>query len=164
MRWFFLVVVIACGPTPATLKFEAPQVVFDALDAGYIGDPSLVVGIVRDGRFEPFQAGQDLPILNGFQGGRWIHVALRVTGVRNRGRVQLGVAGVGEASYDIKLVRRGDFLEVFDLPIPVGRSPRLDDDQIDALAGDSAHLVVSFTVGQTRLAQDHDLVLSLADH
>ncbi len=164
MRCVFLVLFVACGPTPATLNFEAPEVVFDALDAGYVGDPSLVVGVVRDGRFEPCEAGQDLPILNGFQGGRWIHIALRVTGVRNRGRVQLGVAGVGEASYDIKLVRRGDFLEVFDLPIPVGRTPRLDDDQIDALAGENAHLVVSFTVGETRMSQEHDLVLSLADH
>ena len=164
MRCAALLLMVACGPTPTALVFEQPTVVFDALDAGFQGEPSLVVGVVRDGRFEALAAGQALPILNGFQGGRWIHVALRVTGLRNRGRVQLGIDGVGQAAYDIKLVRRNDFLEVFDLPIPVGRNPRLDDDQVDALAGQDVHLVVSFTVGETRLAQEHDLVLSLAEH
>ena len=164
MRCVLLTLVVACGPAPAQLTYASPELVFDRLDAGFQGEPTLVVGVVRDGRFEGFTAGQELPILNGFQGGRWIHVAMRITGLRNRGRVQLGVDGIGQAAYDIKLVRRADFLEVFDLPIPVGRSPRLNDDQVDALAGQAARLAVSFTVGETRLEQDHDLVLSLAEH
>lgn len=154
----------ACGPSTAVLEFVPVESVYDSLDAGSRGAPSLLVGVVHDERFEALEAGQDLPILRGFQGGRWIHVALHVTGVRNRGRVQLEVEGVGTAAYDIKLVRRGDLLEVVDLPIPVGRQPELDDRQVDELAGRAVHLKVTLTVGQIQMTQEHDLVLSLAEH
>ena len=155
---------MSCGPEQVALDFVPGELVYDTLDAGNRGAVTLVVGIVRDEIFVPLEAGQDLPILRGFQGGRWIHVALRVTGVRNRGRVQLEATGVGTAAYDIKLVRREGILEVVDLPIPVGRQPELDDRGIDALAGQAVRLNVSFTVGQVQMSQEHDLVLSLAEH
>ena len=162
-RLVFAVSLIGCGPTPAALEYVTDDLVFDSLDAGNRGAVSLVVGVVRDEVFVPLEDGQDLPILRGFQGGRWIHVALRVTGVRNRGRVQLEATGVGTAAYDIKLVRREGVLEVVDLPIPVGRQPALDDRQVDELAGRAVALKVSFTVGQVQMSQANDLVLSLAE-
>ena len=165
MRGMLLtVLLIGCGPEQVALDFVPADLIYDTLDAGNRGAPTLVVGIVRDEVFVPLEAGQDLPILRGFQGGRWIHVALRVTGVRNRGRVQLEASGVGTAAYDIKLVRREGILEVVDLPIPVGRQPELDDRGVDALAGREVRLSVSFTVGQVQMGQEYDLVLSLAEH
>ena len=91
-------------------------------------------------------------------------MALRVTGMRNRGRAEMRVTGIGNASYDIKLIRRGELLEVFDLPIPVGRNPRLSDDEVDALAGQTAQLEVSYTVGQTRLSDSFEMQLTLGEH
>ena len=154
----------ACGPSPASLEFVPPDVVVDAIDAGYLGDPSLVVGVVEAGAFKALEPGDALPIVHGFQGGRWIHVAYRVTGVRNRGHVSLNIEGIGTSSYDIKLLRREQVLEAYDLPIPVGRDPRLTDDEIDALAGQSVRLVARFTVGEATLEVGHDLVLSLGSH
>ena len=92
-RILLTTLLIGCGPEQVALDFVPGDLVYDTLDAGNRGAVTLVVGIVRDEVFVPLEAGQDLPILRGFQGGRWIHVALRVTGVRNRGRVQLDAAG-----------------------------------------------------------------------
>jgi hypothetical protein len=154
----------ACAPNQVELEFVSPELVFSAIDGGFSGAPTLLVGGVADGRFSSFEDGAELPILHGFQGGRWIHVALRVTGMRNRGRAEMRVTGIGHASYDIKLIRRGDLLEVFDLPIPVGRNPRLTDDEVDALAGQTAELEVSYTVGQTSLSQSFEMQLALGEH
>lgn len=161
---FLIGVLSACGTTQVELEFIPPELVFSAIDGGFSGAPTLLVGGVAEGRFSAFEDGAELPILNGFQGGRWIHVALRVTGMRNRGRAEMRVTGIGNASYDIKLIRRGELLEVFDLPIPVGRNPRLSDDEVDALAGQTAQLEVSYTVGQTRLSDSFEMQLTLGEH
>ena len=155
---------LSCGTPAQPLRYTEAELIVDRVDAGYLGEPTLIAGLVADGRFTALEEGAELPILHGFQGGRWVHIALRVTGLRKRGRVVMELRGVGTASYDIKLTRRGELLEIFDLPIAVGRQPRLDDAEVDALAGTAVHLTVDYTAGTNSVGVQHDLTLSLASH
>jgi len=159
-----VLVLALAGCGAAGIDFAQPAVDFTPAPEPDLGPTSIIAGVVEGGGFQALEAGDPLPIIHGFQGGRWIHVAMRVTGMRNRGRVRMVIDGVGTADYDIKMLRRSNLLEIFDLPIPVGREPRRTDEEVDALAGDSVTLELSYTVGETTLSQELDLVLSLGEH
>lgn len=73
------------------------------------GDPSLVVGVTEDQLFRELVDGDHAPIIEGFQGGFWVHVALRTTGMGRSGRIDAdlllgdGSTAVGNLSATLKL-------------------------------------------------------------
>jgi hypothetical protein len=93
-------------------------------------------------------------IVAGFQGGIWVHLSLRVTGMRSRGQIEATIhldeeaagAEIGSTAFSIKLVRTAEgFLEAYDIPIPVGdRGASMQD--IEDLFGRVATLTVRYTV------------------
>jgi hypothetical protein len=108
-----------------------------------VGDPGIFPGTNHEQLFEELLDGDDCYIIYGFQGGIWVHLSIRVTGLPSSGTVfaSLGTS-IGEIEYDLKLMRTADgFLEAYDIPIPINA----DEETIEALYGTEAILRVRYT-------------------
>ena len=93
--------------------------------------------------FNEIEEGDVVYIIHGFQGGTWVHLSIRVTGLPSVGTVlaRLGL-GVGEIQYDLKLIRTAEgYLEAYDIPIPIP----FEGMELDALYGQDTTLEVRFT-------------------
>ena len=83
----------ACGGEEPVYR-DLPVVVDGAPEPSYqAGPPALVPGSFEAEAFRPLAEGDPLPIVHGLQGGRWIHLAIRVRGVSRRtGRLTVEVS------------------------------------------------------------------------
>jgi hypothetical protein len=127
------------------IVYEDPAVVFDQedYDQAAQGDPGITLGIYEEQLFRELTAGDDVPVIHGSQGGTWVHLSIRVTGLPADGLIAASLGDVGSIRYGLKLTRSPDgFLEAFDIPVPV----RVSEDELDALFGTQLTLTVSFKV------------------
>ena len=107
------------------------------------GDPAIFPGTNEEQLFSEIEDGDTVYIIHGFQGGTWVHLSIRVTGLPSVGNIaaSLGIH-VGEIAYDIKLIRTAEgYLEAYDIPIPIP----FEGDELETLYGQEASLTVSFT-------------------
>jgi hypothetical protein len=141
-RSLFLVGVLgACGEPVAPVYSDVPTVALTEDDELRAGEQvSITAGVLNEQLFNELEAGDPLHIINGFQGGTWVHVSIRVTGMRSRGRIDASLGeGVGETAFELKLIRTAQgFMEAHDIPIPV----RGD---VDDLVGQEAVLQLTYT-------------------
>jgi hypothetical protein len=108
-----------------------------------VGDPAIFPGTNHEQLFEELLDGDDCYIIYGFQGGIWVHLSIRVTGLPSSGTIfaSLGTS-IGEIEYDLKLMRTAEgFLEAYDIPIPIN----VDEETIEALYGTEANLTIRYT-------------------
>ena len=122
-----------------------------------VGDPDIIPGTNHEQLFEEIQDGDDCDIIHGFQGGIWVHLSIRVTGLPSSGTIfaSLGPT-VGEVEYDLKLMRTAEgFLEAYDIPIPIV----VDEELVDTLYGEEATLIVKFTTEQGEVTAERKVVL-----
>lgn len=136
-----LVVALAgCGDPEVVREYRDLPVIFDG-DGDRVVEESLVLGALVDGAFVPLGEGAPVEIINGFQGGTWVHLSVRVSGMPASGVVRASLEGVGEIRYGLKLTRTADgFLEAYDIPMPVRQTGA----ELEALFGVPALLTASF--------------------
>ena len=121
---------VACGgeDKPGEVKTIYRDLPVDLEDTEWTppieGDPGLTVGVTEDQLFRELADGDDAPIIEGFQGGYWVHVAVRAVGVGRSGSIEgrLTIKGeddpVGSLRADLKLVlTREGFSERPQVPI-----------------------------------------------
>jgi len=132
----------------------------DAVD--FEGDPWLIPGIFEEQLFSEVEGGGEMHIIHGFQGGVWVHLSIRVNGMRSLGRIKAGLGedhSVGETQYDLRLSRTAEgYLEAYDIPIPI--SYRGDDlaGHLESLYGVEHPLNITFRV-QDRSVSDQRLIV-----
>ena len=135
--------VIPCCETRTTYE-DFPVEFDDPLGQDVIfGDPAIFPGTNEEQLFSEIEDGDTVYIIHGFQGGTWVHLSIRVTGLPSVGNIvaSLGI-NVGEIAYDIKLIRTAEgYLEAYDIPIPIP----FEGDELETLYGQEATLTVSFT-------------------
>ena len=166
LRWATLTLVListslACGEREVIYRDHEVFFDYDPDEAQAGVEKTLIPGIYEEQLFRSLEPQDPLHIVAGFQGGIWVHISLRVTGMRSRGQIEaqitLGEDGGGEeigvTEFSIKLVRTAEgFLEAYDVPIPVGhRGASLQD--IDHLFGRSATLTVRYTAEEIVLEE-----------
>ena len=140
---------VACSEPPVTerIEYRDPPVVFDQEDYNEMttGEPGITLGIYEEQLFRDLEENDDVPVINGSQGGTWVHLSIRVTGVRADGLISASLGDVGSIRYGLKLTRSPEgFLEAYDIPVPV----RVSEDELDRLLGTTLPLTVSFTVDE----------------
>ena len=111
------------------------------------GEPTLIIGVTEDQLFRELLDGEDAPVVEGFQGGRWVHISLRATGVGIRGSLvgtlHMGDELVGELSEDLRLVpTREGFAERTQVPIALKEAWQL---KFEQLFGETGIITVAFT-------------------
>lgn len=115
-------------------------------DNAVTGEPGLTLGIYEEQLFRELDDGADVPVIHGSQGGTWVHLSIRVTGLPADGLISATLGEVGSIRYGLKLTRSPEgFLEAFDIPVPV----RVPEDELEGLFGTTLELHVSFTVDDT---------------
>lgn len=116
-----------------------PEVTYaESLGAEVIGEFSLALGIYEEQLFNTLEHGDEIPVVNGFQGGTWIMPALRCTGVTETVSLEAElVLENGEVlgqvdSFDSRLDRTpAGSLDANAVPVPVNREdPSLPLDDI----------------------------------
>ena len=122
-------------------------------------EKTLAPGIYEEQLFRPLEDGDPLHIVAGFQGGIWIHLSVRVTGLRGRGQIEAIIEPGGETAYTLRLVRTAEgFLEAYDIPVPVGdRGDSMDD--VSHLFGSDATLTIRFTSEDQTVEATRQVVL-----
>lgn len=90
------------------------------------GPPEVILGVFSEQIFTEFEAGDDLPLGPGLQGGVWTHPAIRLVGIGSPARVEcsLTVTSTGEVAgfvnaKSIFYLAPDGALEVHGMPIPV---------------------------------------------
>lgn len=164
MRYYLLLSFLFVACEPELLPHYADIEVDRDLDSEELpeGDPEITPGIYEEQLFSPVEEGDDMHVIHGFQGGIWVHLSIRVNGMRSLGRIYaaLGDDGaIGETSYDLRLSRTPEgFLEAYDIPIPV--SYRGDDlpGYLESIYGESHRLTVRFKV-RDKTASDERIVV-----
>jgi hypothetical protein len=152
-----------CADEADTFRDLPVEIDGEAIPEFMQGDPALVVGILEDGRFAPFADGQPLPVLHGVQGGRWIHLSLRVVGLWGTGGMvtvtvdrdpgtEALVSHIGAVR--LTPVRQG-YLEARVVQLPVS----LNDAEIAAMAGESVLLSVIYDVDGRSVSASWRLVI-----
>ena len=108
-----------------------------------VGDPALFPGTNHEQLFEEIRDGDDCHIIYGFQGGIWIHLSIRVTGMARSGTIYASLGdAIGEVEYDMQLMRTAEgFLEAYDIPIPINA----DEETVEGLYGTKTTLTVRYT-------------------
>lgn len=141
-----VVLIAGCSESAAErIIYQDPPVVFDQEDynRSVAGEPGLTLGIYEEQLFRELTQDADVPVIHGSQGGTWVHLSIRVTGMPADGLIAASLGDVGSIRYGLKLTRSPEgFLEAFDIPVPV----RVPDDELEALFGTKLTLSVSFTV------------------
>ena len=154
-----LLLTSSCGETIEEIVYKDYPVEFDQKDEldEIVGDPELVLGVFDEQLFNDLSQGDEVAIINGFQGGTWVHISVRAFGVRSDGEVSAELGdGIGQIRYPLKLTRSPEgFLEAYDIPIPVNPA----DGDIDALFGQQVELHVSFTTSEMTIEETLEVVL-----
>ena len=116
------------------------------------GEKTLTPGTFEEQLFDPIDDGDPVYIIHGFQGGTWVHISVRVSGMTAYGKISVTLQKVGTIEYDLKLVQTAEgFLEAYDIPIPVGK----EGPALKILYGEASTLEITFsndggTVSTTR--------------
>ncbi len=137
-----------CGEDPGTVLRDHPVDLRNTEWAPPVeGDPTLIIGVTEDQLFRELSDGAEAPVIEGFQGGRWVHMSLRATGVGIRGSLvgtlALGDEIVGELSEDLKLVpTREGFAERTQVPIALKEAWQL---KFEDLFDQAGSIAVAFT-------------------
>ena len=122
-----------------------------------IGDPEVVLGLFEEQLFDELVDGQQVAIVYGLQGGTWVHLSLRVFGMRPDGEISATLGDLASIGYPLKLVRTAEgFLEVYDVPIPVNPP---DGMPLSVLFGQTYTLTVTFASGEVSTAAEVRIVL-----
>ncbi len=140
-----------------TIIYQDHPVEFDQRSANdpTSGEPGMTLGVYHEQLFSPLRDGDSVHIIDGFQGGTWVHISIRVTGLPRSGNVRASLEDVGEIEYEIDLARTAEgFLEAYDIPIPAD----LEDEEIDALLGQKRRLEVTYG-GEEKVTIDRLVVL-----
>ncbi len=169
LRWLtittcLLAAGLACGD--GEVIYRDHEVFFDydpdEVQAGV--EKALIPGIYEEQLFRRLEPSDPLHIVAGFQGGIWVHLSLRVTGMRSRGQIEATLhledeQPVGATAFSIKLVRTAEgYLEAYDIPIPVGgRGASMED--IDHLFGQTATLTLRYTADDVVVEETAIVVL-----
>jgi hypothetical protein len=81
---------------------------------------SITMGLYEEQLFRPLDESSEVPVIQGFQGGTWVHLSIRVTGLPPDGMIRASLGEVGQIRYGIRLSRSPEgFLEAYDIPVPV---------------------------------------------
>ena len=153
----------ACGGEAAVYR-DLPVVIDGAHSPGYrSGPPEIVVGDFEAGSFRALADGDGLRILHGVQGGRWIHLGVRVRGVSGRtGELSVHVettdaaqVSVVEARQSVRPTPRAGWLELRQGQFNVA----LADQAVEELAGRAARLIVGYDAGGDRASVSLGVVL-----
>jgi len=118
----------------------------------WLGEKEMVLGVYEEQLFRGLGDGDAVHIINGLQGGTWVHLSVRVTGLPRAGVINVVLGeDIGAIEYNIKLVRTAEgFLEAYDIPVPVP----FEGDELEALFGQTVVLKVSFSAeGQSVSAE-----------
>lgn len=81
LAWILSPAAAGCADSPDTFRDLPTEIDGEAVPPALQGAPVLQVGPTGGGSFRSFAEGQSLPVVHGVQGGRWIHLALRATGL-----------------------------------------------------------------------------------
>ncbi len=154
-----LVAWLAIGACESRILYKDHPVVFDGPgdEALVLGDPELIPGTNDEQLFEEIADGDTVYIIHGFQGGTWVHLSLRVTGLPSSGSVTASLGSeIGEISYDLKLIRTAEgYLEAYDIPIPIP----FEGTALEALYGQEVDLTVTFATSEGALTAVRAVVL-----
>ena len=115
-------------------------------------NPTIILGVFKEQIFNVLKDGDPIEIINGFQGGTWIHISIRVLEMPSKGEVDVDIQSIGRINYQINLTRTAEgYLEMHDIPIPV----KLKKEQIGALIGQRVLLRVSYKAKGKTLNASH---------
>lgn len=105
-------------------------------------DPIIVPGVYEEQLFRELTESDDAQIINGFQGGIWMHISVRVGGAPPDGRLTaLLEPDVGGTELVLRLTDGPDgFFEVYDVPIPIF----VRGTTLDALEGTAGTLILTW--------------------
>ncbi len=167
MRWFVLLLAAlltsGCGEVTERIVYRDHPVDFDQTDErlDVVGDPGLVLGLFEEQLFSELSDGDDVAIVYGLQGGTWLHLSMRVFGIRPDGQISVSLANdvteLGAVAYPLRLTRSAEgFLEAYDIPIPVNPP---DGEELSILFGQRYTIVISFESGEVSATASIDVVL-----
>lgn len=150
-----LLAMSACGED---IHRDRPVEIDGAVRPAYLeGEPTLGSNLAP---------GDELPILRALQGGRWVHVTVRLRGADGRGgllslAIRAGDAEgdlLGEAAYTGALTPTSDgaWLEAAEAPVRVDRT----DEEVAALHGSPAHLTITYIDDSSSLEATLPLVFA----
>jgi hypothetical protein len=167
VHWPCLLATLACVALGCDERvlFVDPPVVYDRPDSGSFdpsAEPSIRLGLFAEQLFTPLLEGEDLPIINGFQGGTWVMPAIR----------GIALTGVVQATAEVVVTATGErvgvlenerarlqstaqgFTEIVALPVPVVHAPPAQRDPITDLYGQPATLSITLidTLGRRATA------------
>ena len=121
------------------------------------GDPALTVGVTEDQLFRELVDGDDAPIIEGFQGGFWVHISLRTTGLGRSGRIDGRLVvddeddPVGKLAADLRMTpTREGFFERSQVPIALGEAWQ---EHFADLYDRAGRIEVSYTDEEGRVAE-----------
>ncbi len=119
------------------VEFEDSSFSFD-----FSGSSELIIGVYHEQLFNDLSTGDPVHIINGLQGGTWVHISIRVVGMPTIGSIAVSLGDVGDVEFDVKLVRSAEgYLEAYDIPIPIP----LEGEDLEQLFGQDATLSVFYT-------------------
>ena len=126
-----------------------------------IGDPEIILGIFEEQLFTELHNDDEVPIVYGLQGGTWLHLSIRVFGLRSDGEIDVSLTNnqhtLGEVNYLLRLVRSAEgFLEAYDIPVPV--TPPNDMD-LSSIFGEKYTITIGFASGEKSASANANVVL-----
>ena len=143
----------ACGD-PEVVYQDRP-VEFDGQGDRSV-EAGLSLGQYIDGEFVPIGDGDEVPIINGFQGGTWVHLSIRLSGLPADGLVEAQLGPISEVRYGLKLVRTSEgYLEAYDIPLPV----RMTEEELNQTYGTEVTLSASFAAGGDEVGAANQVIL-----
>jgi hypothetical protein len=157
--WLVAVLAVAAGSCKREIIYKDHEVVFDHVEETSWQDetPRIVPGTFEEQLFAPLKDGDPVQIVNGFQGGVWLHVSVRCFGMPPEGELTASLdlldgSALGETTVHLLLARSAEgFREAYDIPIPIERRGA----DLQALEGARATLAVSYVAGDREV---HDSV------
>ncbi len=151
-----LLCLAGCAEPDKELLYQDYPVEFDG-DPEAMLEPGLVAGLYVEPNFIPLGDGDQMPIINGFQGGTWIHLSIQATGIEPQGLVRASLGEVSSVRYGLKLTRTATgTLESYDIPLPI----QLSEEEIEALFGQELPLSVEFQAGSDKVMTELMVVVS----
>ena len=153
-----LVAVFAPGCYEEVVYMDLPVEFTDTVsDDEWIGEKEMILGVYEEQLFRSLNDDDPVHIINGLQGGTWVHLSIRISGMPRVGTVKVTLGeDIGDIEYRLKLVRTAEgFLEAYDIPVPVP----LEGDELEALYGQTVWLKVSFTSEEHFVGAENQVVL-----
>jgi len=117
---------------------------------------SIAMGLYEEQLFRELGDSDEVPVIHGFQGGTWVHLSIRVTGMPPDGMIRASLGEVGQIRYGIKLTRSPEgFLEAYDIPVPVP----LTEADLELFYGQEVTLKAEFSANGEAVAAELKIVI-----